>query len=80
MVKTRITVAVITALLLISCSKKEPAKTAEQQKTELDQAAKVTRENTVWGDQVKALDKAKDTAAAAADATKKTDDALKKAD
>ncbi len=80
MVKTRIVIALLAALLLISCSKKEPVKTTEQQKMEMDQAAKVTRENTVWGDQVKALDKAKDTAAAAADATKKTDDALKKAD
>ncbi len=80
MVKTRIVIALLAALLLISCSKKEPVKTAEQQKMEMDQAAKTTRENTVWGDQVKALDKAKDTAAAAADATKKTDDALKKAD
>ena len=80
MVKTRVVVALFAALLLISCSKKEPVKTAEQQKVEMDQAAKATRENTVWGDQVKALDKAKDTAAAAAEATKKTDDALKKAD
>ena len=64
----------------MSCSKKDPPKTAEQQKTEFDQAAKATRENTVWGDQVKALDKAKDTAAAAAETTKKTDDALKKAE
>ena len=80
MVKTRIVIALLAALLLISCSKKEPVKTVEQQKMEADQAAKVTRENTVWGDQVKALDKAKDTAAAAADATKKTEDALKKAD
>ena len=80
MVKTRITAAVITALLLISCSKKEPAKTAEQQKAELDQAAKTTRENPVWGDQLKVLDKANDAAAAAAEATKKTDDALKKAE
>ena len=80
MVKTQILVALFTALLLISCGKKEPVKTAEQQKVEMDQAAKASRENTVWGDQLKVLDKAKDTAAAAADATKKTDDALKKAE
>jgi PBP1b-binding outer membrane lipoprotein LpoB len=80
MVKTRIAFVLFTALVLVSCSKKEPVKTAEQQKAEMDQAAKTTRDNTVWGDQVKALDKAKDVAAAAADATKKTDDALKKAD
>ena len=80
MVKTRIVIALLAALLLISCSKKEPVKAAEQQKVEMEQAAKASRENTVWGDQLKALDKAKDTAAAAADATKKTDDALKKAE
>ena len=78
MVKSRILVAFFAALLLVSCSKKEPAKTAEQQKAELDQAAKTTRENAVWGEQVKALDKARDTAAAVGDATKRTDEALKK--
>ena len=78
MVRSRILVAFFAALLLVSCSKKEPAKTAEQQKAELDQAAKVTRENAVWGEQVKALDKARDTAAAVGDATKRTDEALKK--
>ena len=80
MVKTRLVVALFTALLLISCSKKEPVKTAEQLKTEQDQAAKATRDNPVWGAQVKALDKAKDTADAAAEATKKVDDAIKKAE
>ena len=80
MVKTRIVVAFLTSLLFISCSKKEPVKTAEQQKVEMDQATRASRENPVWGDQLKVLDKAKDTAAAAADATKKTDDALKKAE
>ncbi len=59
MVKARIVVALFTALLLVSCSKKEPVKTAEEQKAELDKAAKATRDNTVWGDQVKAMDKAK---------------------
>ena len=59
MVTTRIIVALITALLLVSCSKREPVKTAEEQKAELDKAAKTTRENPVYGDQVKALDKAK---------------------
>lgn len=80
MVNIRFAVAVIAALALISCSKKEPVKTAEQVKIEQDQAAKATRDNPVWGAQVKALDKAKDTAAAAAEATKKVDDALKKAE
>ena len=78
MVNIRFAVALIAALTLVSCSK--PVKTAEQLKTEQDQAAKATRDNPVWGAQVKALDKAKDTADAAADATKKVDDALKKAE
>jgi len=59
MVKNRLIVALFTALLMVSCSKKEPVKTAEEQKAELDKAAKTTRENPVYGDQVKALDKAK---------------------
>ena len=59
MVRNRMIVALFTALLLVSCSKKEPVKTAEEQKAELDKAAKTTRENPVYGDQVKALDKAK---------------------
>ena len=78
MVNIRFAVALIAALTLVSCGK--PVKTAEQLKTEQDQAAKATRDNPVWGAQVKALDKAKDTADAAADATKKVDDALKKAE
>lgn len=59
MVRNRTIVALFTALLLVSCSKKEPVKTAEEQKAELDKAAKITRDNPVYGDQVKALDKAK---------------------
>lgn len=59
MVKIRIFVAVFAALLLLSCSKTEPVKTAEEQKAEQEKAAKTTRENPVWGEQVKALDKAK---------------------
>ena len=59
MVNARIVVTLFTALLLVSCSKKEPVKTADEQKAELDKAAKTTRDNTVWGDQVKAMDKAK---------------------
>lgn len=80
MVKNRLLVVSFATLLLISCGKKEQVKTAEQLKIEQDQAAKATRDNPVWGDQVKALDKAKDAAAAAAEATKKVDDALKKAE
>ena len=62
MVKTRVIVAIVTmfaAFLLVSCSKKEPIKTAEEQKAEFDKAAKATRENAVFGEQVKAMDKAK---------------------
>lgn len=59
MVKNGIVVAVFAAILLVSCSKKEPVKTAEQQKKELDAAAKSTRDNPVWGEQVKSIDKAK---------------------
>ena len=59
MVKNGIMVAVFAAILLVSCSKKEPVKTAEQQKKELDAAAKSTRDSPVWGEQVKSIDKAK---------------------
>ena len=59
MVKNCIVVAIFAAVLLVSCSKKEPVKTAEQQKKELDDAAKTTRDNPVWGEQVKSIDKAK---------------------
>ena len=59
MVKNRLIVALFTAMLLVSCSKKEPVKTPEEQKAELDKAAKTTRENPAYGDQIKAIDKAK---------------------
>ena len=59
MVKNCIVVALFAAAVLVSCSKKEPVKTAEQQKNELDAAAKSTRDNPVWGEQVKSIDKAK---------------------
>ena len=59
MVNTRLFVALIAVVFLVACSKKEPVKSAEQQKAELDQAAKATRENPVWGEQVKSMDKAK---------------------
>ena len=66
---------------LIGCGKSaEPAKTAEQQKIEKDAANKAVRENPVYGEQFKSLDKAKATAAAAEDAAKKTTDELKKLD
>ena len=61
MVKNRaiVVVALFATLLMLSCSKKEPVKTAEEQKAEFDKAAKATRENAVFGEQVKAMDKAK---------------------
>ena len=61
MVKNRaiVVVALFATFLMVSCSKKEPVKTAEEQKAEFDKAAKATRENTVFGEQVKAMDKAK---------------------
>lgn len=68
MVKTRIVVALFMGCLLISCGKKEkePVKTAEEQKVEMDKAAKTTRDNAVWGEQVKSMDKAKAVAEKAA--------------
>lgn len=70
--------ALMMAVLLGACSKKESAPpTAEQAKAEKDAAAKAVRENPVYGDQVKAMDKAKAAAAAAGEAAKKTDDASK---
>ena len=73
-------VAVTTAL--VACGKKAeaPVKTSEQVKAEQDAATKATRENAVYGEQLKALDKAKETAAAAEAAAKKTEDALKAAE
>jgi major membrane immunogen (membrane-anchored lipoprotein) len=59
MVKLRLGVVLLATLLLVSCGKQDPAKTAEQQKAELDKAAKTTRDNPVWGEQVKSMDKAK---------------------
>ena len=61
MVKNRaiVVVALFAIFLMLSCSKKEPVKTAEEQKAEFDKAAKATRENAVFGEQVKAMDKAK---------------------
>ena len=69
-------------IALAGCGKKAeaPVKTSEQIKAEQDAATKATRENAVYGEQLKALDKAKETAAAAADAAKKTEDALKEAE
>ena len=59
MVKTRLVVALFMGCLLVSCGKQEPVKTADEQKVEKDKAAKMTRDNPVYGDQLKAMDKAK---------------------
>lgn len=82
MVTTRILVVLIVAMTFSACGKKAdvPTKTAEQEKAEKDAATKAVRDNPVYGDQFKSLDKAKATAAAADEAAKKTEDALKKAE
>ena len=82
MVTMRILVVLIVAMTLGACGKKAdvPAKTAEQEKAEKDAATKAVRDNPVYGDQFKSLDKAKATATAADEAARKTEDALKKAE
>ncbi len=81
MVITRILVVLLMAITVVACGKKaEPVKSAEEQKAEKDAATKATRENAVYGEQLKALDKAKETAKAADEAVKKTEEALKKAE
>ncbi len=83
MVNKTISVAAVLmlAMALGACGKQDAApKTAEQAKAEKDTAAKAVRDNPVYGDQMKAMDKAKATAAAAGEATKKVDDATKEAE
>lgn len=82
MVVMRLLLVLIVAMTLGACGKKTdvPTKTAEQEKSEKDAATKAVRDNPVYGDQFKALDKAKATAAAADEAAKKTEDALKQVD
>jgi hypothetical protein len=56
----RLLIAVFCTALLCSCGKsQEQPKTAEQVKSERDDATRRTRENPVYGDQLKTLDKAK---------------------
>jgi hypothetical protein len=56
----RLLAAVLSAALLCSCGKApQQPKTAEQAKSERDEAIRHTRENPVYGDQLKTLDKAK---------------------
>lgn len=82
MVAMRILIALMVAMTLTSCGKKAdaPTRTAEQEKIEKDAATKAVRDNAVYGNQFKTLDKARDTAAAATEAAQKTEDALKKAE
>lgn len=82
MVTTRFLAALCIALMVAACGKKAetPLKTSEQQKAEKDAATKAVRDNPVYGEQFKSLDKAKATAAAADEAAKKTEDAIKKMD
>jgi hypothetical protein len=82
MVTMRILLVLILAMTLSACGKnaEAPGKTAEQEKAEKDAASKAVRDNPVYGDQFKALDKAKATAAAADESAKKTEEALKKAE
>ncbi len=70
------------ALMVAACGKaaETPVKTGAQQKAEKDAATKAVRDNPVYGEQFKSLDKAKASAAAAEDAAKKTEDAIKKMD
>ena len=82
MVTTRYLASMLIALMFAGCGKKAETtvKTGEQQKTEKDAATKAVRDNPVYGEQFKSLDKAKATAAAADEAAKKTEDAIKKMD
>lgn len=82
MVTMRILAVLFVALTLAACGKKAdaPVKSTEQAKSEKDAATKAVRDNPVYGDQFKALDKAKATAAESEEAAKKTGEALKQLD
>jgi hypothetical protein len=74
-----LTALLSTVVVLGACGKQsaDAPKTSAQIEAERAQSAKTVRDNPVYGDQVKALDKAKATAAAAGEAARKTDDATK---
>lgn len=77
MVKTLMLSSVV-MIALAACGKpSEAPKTVEQQKAEKDAATKATRENPVYGDQLKAMDKAK---AVTEEANKKREEAVGTAD
>ena len=68
----------LTAALLCSCGKtQEQSKPAEQLKSERDEAGKRARDNPVYGDQLRTLDKAKAVEEAV---TKQAEETRKKSD
>lgn len=79
-------ISLATILAAAGCGKKaaEPAKTADQVSAEKAATEKRVRENAVWGEQVKALDKAKDVQKSvdsqAAETAKKIDDLAKQSE
>ncbi len=79
----RLMVAILAALSITACSKKaeDKPKTTEQLQAEKAATDKAVRDNVVYGNQIKALDKAKDvqkTVDAQAEAqAKKIDEATK---
>ena len=84
MVKTvRILLLISLACTIVACSKRteDKPKTSEQTQVEKAAAEKTVRDNPVYGEQIKALDKAKETQKAmdalAAEHTKKIDDVTK---
>ena len=79
MVTMRWLIVLLMAFTVSACGKKAdaPTKTAEQEKAEKDAATKAVRDNPVYGDQFKAMDKAK---ATADESAKRTEDAVKKAE
>ena len=76
---SRIAIAVVAVLALAACGKKEAAqpKTEAQVKSERDAATKGSRENAVWGEPLKQMDKAKDLGK---DMNKMAEDQVKKAE
>ena len=84
MVKTvRILLLISLACTIVACSKRteDKPKTAEQTQAEKVAAEKMVRDNPIYGEQIKALDKAKETQKAmyalAAENAKKIDDVTK---
>ena len=74
MIKKLSIALVVASMALTACGKKEPIKTEAEIKAD---NAKMVRDNPVYGEQMKALDKAK---AVGDEANKVAEDKLKKAD